>query len=56
MQTGDNQRCIEETEDSAEENSEVSGDTGHDECGYPFTDLPADRAEDEVSSHDSQQQ
>ena len=56
MQTGDDQRCIEEAEYSAEQQAQGTGDAGIDEVGDPGTDGPADGAQNKVSSHDSQQQ
>jgi len=56
VQTGDNQGSVEGAEDSAEDGTQGTGDTGVDEGGDEIADDPADGAQDEVSSHDSQQQ
>ena len=54
VQTGDDQRRVNETEDGAEEDLGGTSDTGVNNCGDHGTDLPADGAQYEVSGHYSE--
>ena len=52
MQTCDDQRSIQETEDCAEDDTCRACDSCVNNCGDSGADLPADRAEDEMRCHD----
>ena len=56
METGDYQRCIDETEDCRKENLGRSCNSCIDNGGDDGTDLPADGAQDEVCRHDGERQ
>ncbi len=55
VQTGDDQRSVDAAEDGAEEHAEVAGDACVNDGGDAGAESPADGAEDEVGSHDAQQ-